>query len=162
MINRILQALPSTSHWQAQGQFCYRENLDLAQTINSLQSIEAPLALPTASASYSRHKGHYKVFDKDKDKGKNEDYTQGRKCFFCNKTGHVQKNCRKYKRAQRRAQSSESEEGISSEERPKKKKRETAASAYTESAKQMKSTRLRPVDKWVSGEGLLNFQKGET
>src|SRR6266487_2131507 len=117
MIDRILQALPNTSQWQSQRQFCYRENLNLAQTINTLQSVELSRTTTTmqvASAALA-HTGAEKT-----------------KCYFCGKNGHRQANCRKYKQAQKRAREETSgSESSSDDKQSKKKKKRSAARALT-------------------------------
>ena len=116
MIDRILQALPNESQWQNQRQFCYRENLNLAQTINSLQSIESPLI---SDSSITETAAMVRV--KKSGKGK---------CFFCEKSGHMRDDCIQYKKAKQRLkrrrnrdQDSDSESESSVEERPQKRRK---------------------------------------
>ena len=116
MIDRILQALPNESQWQGQCQFCYRENLNLAQTINTLQSIESPLT-PNSSITETA------AIVRERNSGKG-------KCFFYEKPGHMRDDCIQYKKAKRRLKrkrnrdrDSDSESESSVEERPQKRSR---------------------------------------
>ena len=119
MIDRILQALPNTSQWQSQRQFCYRENLGLAQTINTLQSVElssSSSTRPSVETALLAHANTGKI-----------------KCYFCRRNGHLQAKCRKYKKAQKRAREETSGSESSSEDKQSKskKKRKSVERACT-------------------------------
>ena len=116
MIDRILQALPDTSQWQSQRQFCYRENLNLAQTINSLQSVELSSSSISSTSGQTAFLAHTN--------------TGKMKCYFCGRNGHLQAKCRKYKQAQKRAREESSDES-SSDDKTSKKKKKKSVHAFT-------------------------------
>jgi hypothetical protein len=115
MIDRILQALPNTTQWQSQRQFCYRENLSLAQTINTLQSVELTSA-PSSTSGPSTQTAYLAQTNTGK-----------MKCYFCGRNGHLQAKCRKYKQAQKRAREESSDESSSDDKTLKKKKKKRSA-----------------------------------
>lgn len=152
---RLLNALPTDEGWRTVKLFCLRDNSSLEQTITILESNEGPLLASREPdkevAQFASTRGRGKTQDerikeaveKEKKKWNRERERERRQsskrhrsrspsqeysdnCWFCDKPGHQQKNCQRYKRARRR----ERRGSKSSTDDSDKGKRSKSASAH--------------------------------
>jgi hypothetical protein len=148
VLNKLMQSLPKGDPvWQAERHYCLRNDLDLQSTILQLKRLERPIPQTTeptegiaAKATHRRRdqrsKGKEKEMESRPKRQRSPSTSSSRsrstspssyKCYFCGKKGHVQRNCKAYKKARNRVyeKGKDKSEDDKSDEKGKGKSKES-------------------------------------
>jgi hypothetical protein len=131
---KLLATLPAIGHWQQAKHFAIRERQDLEGTIVLLQSYETkPTTIVTARGTDTNATANtVREADRDRNRlikpkstkrrrsrSRSQSESPERMCYFCEKKGHFQKDCKEYQKAKKRLR--ERKDDSDSDEKPRDK-----------------------------------------